>query len=266
MGRHHFVNWVGVLALLGILFTGCGTKARTEKGFDERLVDAIVRGKTTKKEIVKNFGYPHEVIGSPDSVEYLYRSKGKGETLLVVFKDDVVVDYKLTTEALPEIKPALSKGEGPAPRPQEARSRNPVQDLPQERAPKPVPSKAEGLEATKRQEAAPAGEPFIKRFQSPPAKPAPAEAAPARAIAAATTPAQAAPGGDSQVITLSLRDFDPNALPDLVEIQRRHKRSFVLEVIGSANATQVQVRFEPQAVESVKELLDYLARPRQEGP
>lgn len=250
MGRHRCVDLVGMLALLAMILAGCGTKVGTEKGFDENLVNTIVRGKATKKEIVKNFGYPHEVIGSPDSVEYLYRSKGKGETLVVVFKDDIVVDYKLTTGSLVEVKP---------PPPQEVLPRIPL--FPQGRAPKPALSTAEGLGG-----AAPPAEPFIRQLQSPPAKPVPSEAALARAMPAEADPAQPPPGGDSQLFTLSLRGFDPNALPDLVEIQRRYKRSFVLEVIGSADTTQIHIRFESQAIESVKELLDYLARQPQEGP
>ena len=127
--------------------------------------------------------------------------------------------------------------------------------------------KAEGAIRAPAPEGAPAPAPGARPAPPAPARPAPAPAAAAPPPAARREPASSAAAAPASAprgapYTLLLRGLDARRLPEIAELQKRYPNAFALEVAREGQASEVRVRFDERSTESVKALLDLLARPR----
>lgn len=112
-----------MLALLIIALVGCATSSySTGKNFDSSLVNKIVKGETTKDDLVRMFGQPFsKTVISENDEKWIYmyssgtakaqsyvitmkvESRGIRKILDILLKDGVVINYAYTEGADPAV-------------------------------------------------------------------------------------------------------------------------------------------------------------------
>ncbi len=126
--------------------------------------------------------------------------------------------------------------------------------------------KAEGAIRAPAPEGAPAPASGPRQASPSPVRPAPAATSPPPAATSRREPTPVAPApaptSRGSAYTLLLRGLDARRLPEIAELQKRYPNAFTLEVTREGQASEVRVRFDERSTESVKALLDLLARPR----
>ncbi len=227
---------LSVLSVVILLFSGCASGAgKGLQTIDETQLARVEKGKTTRAEVLEQFGPPSHISVSATEGEvftYRYRapaipapgSREKAQTavreFIVHIKEGRVTDYRVSG--------------GPSPVPPLAVA-------------KPVPPRQREVLAL------------------PPASSA--QAAPVQPATGSVTRQAAAgsPDGDepskSARFVIVLDGLDPARLPDLAAIQERYPAAFALELSRKGDATEGRVAFDETSAESAKALLDYLARP-----
>jgi hypothetical protein len=162
----------------------------------------------------------------------------------------------------------LGRGKGPAA----------AAEAPGQAADVGVPmQKAEGTIKSPAAEGAPAAPPGARSPAPAPARPGspppvvgsppaggrtPPAVAAARREPAPASPAAVPAAPKAAAYLLLLRGVDARRLPEIAELQKRYANTFTFEVAREGQASEVRVRFDDRSTESVKALLDLLARPR----
>jgi outer membrane protein assembly factor BamE (lipoprotein component of BamABCDE complex) len=112
--RRRFIATAPLTLAVALGLAGCASTAQGRK-FDDSYVAQIQKGKTTKAQIRQNFGEPVSTSRSADLETWTYsysdaygrgyvqaatfglvRQKSDDQTLIVVFKGDVVVEFTYT--------------------------------------------------------------------------------------------------------------------------------------------------------------------------
>ncbi len=103
---------INIVFIHGCAITSHGRMARIKPS----QVDTIQVNVTTKEEILEKFGNPQKITSKPNGIDsFIYaggverhfgipfmisfgRAGGSGQTLSIIFKDDIVIDYEFAVE------------------------------------------------------------------------------------------------------------------------------------------------------------------------